>query len=149
MVHVLLSTAGKSCSTYKEKTNMTKVNGWYSYPYDKETKALLNELFGNLSVGVVNDSNVFTSEVGDAFVVTMAIPGVNREDLKVVAKDGQLTVVYQPKTANRFVGNFNRSWHTKGLDVDALTATYVDGILTVNVPKLKKAEATVKTFVVN
>jgi HSP20 family molecular chaperone IbpA len=121
-------------------------NGWYTY--DKETKALLNELFGNLSVGVVSDTNVFTSEVGDAFVVKMAIPGVKREDLKVVAKDGHLNIGYQPKEVNRFVKSFNRSWHTKGLDVDALTATYVDGILTVSVPKLKKAD-TAKTFVVS
>jgi HSP20 family protein len=147
MVHVLLSTAGESCSIYKEKTNMT--NGWYTYPYDKETKALLNELFGSLSVGAVSDSNVFTSEVGDSFVVTIAMPGVNREDLKVVAKNGNLTVSYQPKENNRFVKSFSRSWNTNGLNVDALTATYTDGILTVNVPKLKKAEPAVKTFVVS
>lgn len=124
------------------------MTAWY-YNYDKETKALLNELFGGLSVGVVDDSNVFTSEVGDAFVVTMALPGVNREDLKIVAKDGHLTVSYQPKEKNRFVKNFNRSWHTKGLNVDSLTATYSDGVLTVTVPKVKKAEPAVKTFVVS
>jgi len=124
-------------------------NGWYTYPYDKETKALLNELFGSLSVGAVSDSNVFTSEVGDSFVVTIAMPGVNREDLKVVAKNGNLTVSYQPKENNRFVKSFSRSWNTNGLNVDALTATYTDGILTVNVPKLKKAEPAVKTFVVS
>ena len=118
------------------------------YNYDKETKALLNELFGGLSVGVVDDSNVFTSEVGDAFVVTMALPGVNREDIKIVAKGGNLTVSYQPKEKNRFVKNFSRSWHTQGLNVDALTATYADGVLTVTVPKVKKAEPAVKTFVV-
>lgn len=118
------------------------------YNYDKETKALLNELFGGLSVGVVDDSNVFTSEVGDAFVVTMALPGVNREDIKIFAKNGHLTINYQPKEKNRFVKSFNRSWHTQGLNVDALTATYADGILTVTVPKVKKAEPAVKTFVV-
>lgn len=118
------------------------------YNYDKETKALLNELFGTLSVGVVDDSNVFTSEVGDAFVVTMALPGVNRNDIKVIAKDGKLNVSYQPKEKNRFVKSFSRSWHTQGLNVDTLTATYTDGILTVTVPKVKKAEPAVKTFVV-
>jgi HSP20 family protein len=100
-------------------------------------------------VGAVSDSNVFTSEVGDSFVVTIAMPGVNREDLKVVAKNGNLTVSYQPKENNRFVKSFSRSWNTNGLNVDALTATYTDGILTVNVPKLKKAEPAVKTFVVS
>jgi len=124
--------------------NMT---AWH-YNYDKETKALLNELFGTLSVGVVDDSNVFTSEVGDAFVATMALPGVNREDLKILSKEGKLNVSYQPKEKNRFVKNFSRSWHTQGLNVDALTATYTDGILTVTVPKVKKAEPAVKTFVV-
>jgi HSP20 family protein len=120
---------------------------WY-YNYDKETKALLDEVFGSLAVKVVDDSNVFTSEVGDSFVVTMALPGVNREDLKITVKDGHLNVAYQPKEANRFVKNFTRSWHTKGLNVDALTAAYTNGILTVTVPKLKKVEPTVKTFVV-
>lgn len=124
------------------------MTAWY-YNYDKETKALLNELFGNLSVGVVDDSNVFTSEVGDAFVVTMALPGVNREDLKILAKNGQLSVSYQPKEKNRFVKNFSRAWTTEGLNVDALTATYTDGVLTVNVPKVKKTEPAVKTFVVS
>lgn len=124
------------------------MTAWY-YNYDKETKALLNELFGNLSVPIVDDSNVFTSEVGDAFVVTMALPGVNREDLKILAKNGQLSVSYQPKEKNRFVKNFTRSWRTDGLNVDALTATYTDGVLTVNVPKVKKAEPAVKTFVVS
>jgi HSP20 family protein len=121
---------------------------WY-YNYDKETKALLNELFGNLSVGVVADQNVFTSEVGDSFVATVALPGANREDLKVVAKDGNLTVSYQPKEKNRFTKSFSRSWHTEGLNVDKLTATYTDGVLTVTVPKAKKAEPAVKTFVVS
>jgi HSP20 family protein len=124
------------------------MTAWH-YNYDKETKALLNELFGTLSVGVVDDSNVFTSEVGDAFVVTMALPGVNREDLKILSKEGKLNVSYQPKEKNRFVKNFSRSWHTQGLNVDALTATYTDGVLTVNVPKVKKTEPAVKTFVVS
>ena len=124
------------------------MTAWY-YNYDKETKALLNELFGNLSVPIVDDSNVFTSEVGDAFVVTMALPGVNREDLKILAKNGQLSVSYQPKEKNRFVKNFTRSWRTDGLNVDALTATYTVGVLTGNVPKVKKAEPAVKTFVVS
>jgi HSP20 family molecular chaperone IbpA len=122
-------------------------NQWY-YSYDKETKKLLNELFGSLAVNVVDDSSVFTSENGDAFVVTVALPGASREDLKITAKDNSLTVNYQPKQANRFVKKFNRSWDSTGLNVDLLAATYADGVLTVTVPKLKKQEPTVKTFVV-
>ena len=123
------------------------MTSWY-YNYDKETKQLLNELFGSLSVGVVADQNVFTSENGDAFVVTMALPGINRDDIKITAKDNALSVNYQPKEPTRFVKSFKRSWDSKGLNVDALTATYADGILTVTVPKAKKAEPAVKTFVV-
>ena len=122
-------------------------NQWY-YNYDKETKKLLNELFGNLSVNVVDDSSVFTTENGDAFVVTVALPGASREDINVTAKDNTLTVSYQPKEQNRFVKKFNRTWDSKGLNVDALTAAYVNGVLTVTVPKAKKAEPAVKTFVV-
>ena len=123
-------------------------NQWY-YNYDKETKKLLNELFGSLAVNVVDDSNVFTAENGEAFVVSVALPGVSREDIKISAKNGVLAVSCNPKEGNRFTKKFNRSWDSKGLDVDSLTAAYVDGVLTVKVPKVKKPESVEKTFVVS
>ncbi len=123
-------------------------NTWYTYPYDKETKALLNELFGNLPVNVTDSASVKTSEDKENFVITAALPGAKKEDIKISAKDNVLTVTYKPEKPNQFASSFSRTWRSTGLNVDALTATYTDGILTVTVPHNKKVEHGAKTFVV-
>jgi len=119
---------------------------WYAY--DKDTKALLDELFGTLSVDVTDSGTVKTAEDKESFVITAALPGAKKEDIRISAKNDTITVSYQPEKPNEFAKNLARSWRAVGLNVDALTATYTDGILRVTVPRVKKIEDRAKTFVV-
>jgi len=123
------------------------MTAWYYNNLDKNSKQLFDDLFGSLSVNAVDNSSVQTKENSDAFIVTAALPGAKRDDIKISSQGSAITLTYLPKDANPFARNISRSWGAKGLDVDGLNASYVDGILSIVVPKLKKdPEPKVKTF---
>jgi HSP20 family molecular chaperone IbpA len=120
----------------------------FSYVNPSDVETLLNELFGRLSSEVVStkQGKVVENENDNTFTVTAAIPGAKREDVFLTLKYNVFFVGYNPKTPNPLASAFTRSYDTKGLDMDSVAATYVDGVLTVTVQKLKKKEPTVKTY---
>ncbi|WP_333821110.1 Hsp20/alpha crystallin family protein [Ohtaekwangia sp.] len=93
-----------------------------------------------------------------AFEIHVAVPGVNKEDFKLDVNDNLLTIsgerkFTKEKKDNNFhsietqYGTFSRSFSLpENVDVNAISAKYVNGILEITVPKDEKkvVKATIK-----
>ena len=89
-------------------------------------------------------------DTGDAFKLEAELPGFKKEDIKIDIENDCLTIsaVRNADTKEekdnyvkreRFYGAFTRSFDVSGINVDAIEASYTDGVLTVTLPK-KAAE---------
>ena len=88
-------------------------------------------------------ANVQETETG--FSLALATPGLKKEDLTIKVENNVLTISYQPEAADTNetftrhefgIKAFERGFQLpKTVDADAITATYTDGILTVQLPK--------------
>ena len=91
---------------------------------------------------------------GDAdgkYVLEAELPGFNKEDIQLDVKDGILTITAQ-HTENedekndkgeyirreRRYGSFRRSFDVTGIDENAITASYKDGVLELTLPKAQQ-----------
>ena len=78
-------------------------------------------------------------------VITMATPGVSREDIKVDVDNSTLTVSFASETSENsnfnFQSSFSRSWSLgDNINLDDIAADYQNGILSIEIPKASKAE---------
>lgn len=94
-------------------------------------------------------------EKDDAFVVTAEVPGINAKDVDISIDDSVLTLSGEKKEEKeegkegskfhmweRRYGSFRRSFTLpQAVEADRITAKATDGILTVTLPKTKKAKA--------
>jgi HSP20 family protein len=86
-------------------------------------------------------------EAGDHFVLRADLPGMREEDVKIELEDGTLTVSGERKAEHesneegyyrveRAFGSFSRSLTLpKGVDADAVSASFDNGVLEVRIPK--------------
>lgn len=111
---------------------------------------LFDELFGNLNYQT-ESTNQFTAvnvhETNDAFHIEVSAPGRNKDNFKINADKGLLTISYEKteeKETNEYktlrrefsVSNFKRSFNLpENITVDDIKAKYNDGILSVFIPK--------------
>lgn len=84
---------------------------------------------------------------GDDMVVYAELPGLDRSDIDVSVTDGTLTIKGERKSESekedagwlireRSYGAFERTLVLpEGIDPEAISADYVDGVLTVRIPK--------------
>lgn len=91
------------------------------------------------------------SEEKDALSVRLELPGVKKEDIAVSLHDGTLTISGERKPdslqkgetrrTERFVGRFQRSIVLPStVSAAGVKAAYVDGILSVHLPKAEEAK---------
>ncbi len=88
-------------------------------------------------------------ETKDAFGLEVAAPGMKKDDFKIEVKDGCLVISAEAKAekeekAENYTRKefnyqaFTRSfWLPENVKADEIKATYMDGILKLNVPKIK------------
>ncbi len=86
-------------------------------------------------------------ESGESLVLRADLPGLKREDVEIEVKDNVLTVSGERRTESeekadgyfrveRASGRFSRSLTLpEGIDPDAITADFTDGVLEVRIPK--------------
>ena len=91
-------------------------------------------------------------EDNDAFVVTADLPGLTKKDISINIKENMLTVSGERKSVikdekrnycrtERRYGAFKRSFQlTDKVLADKITASFKDGVLTVNVPKAEEVK---------
>ena len=87
------------------------------------------------------------AETADAFVLRADLPGVSQEDVGIELEDTVLTVSGERKSdhetkgegfyrVERAFGRFSRSLTLpKGVDPEAIAASFTDGVLEVRIPK--------------
>lgn len=87
------------------------------------------------------------SDRGDSFVLEADLPGFKKDDIKIDLENDRLTISaerkdeHEEKGKNGYIrrersyGSFSRSFDVSGIDTSAISASYTDGVLTLNLPK--------------
>ena len=86
---------------------------------------------------------------GDHFLLEAELPGFQKEDIHLELKEGILTIKAEHKEnqdqkddkgnyirRERRYGSFSRTFDVSGIDENAITAVYNNGILELTLPKL-------------
>ena len=125
-------------------------SNYYVSAYDpfKEMEEFERRFFGQRTPSMKTDIR----ETENAYILEADLPGFSREDIHAEIKDGYLTIRAEHKSENednsesylrreRSYGSFSRTFDLDGIDADAITASFKDGVLTLELPKLTpKAE---------
>ena len=125
-------------------------SNFYVSAYDpwKEMEEFEKRFFGQRTPAMKTDIR----EADGAYILEAELPGFSREDIHAEIKNGYLTIRAERKSESednnenylrreRSFGSFSRTFDLEGIDADAISASFKDGILTLNLPKLApKAE---------
>ena len=100
------------------------------------------EFFSTVSRSAATD----IKETDDAFQIETELPGFDKSEISVSVKEGVLTVRAEhqgEKSSDEGYVRRERAWETversfevTGVDTAAISAAYVNGVLTVTLPKL-------------
>jgi HSP20 family protein len=107
--------------------------------YRRETfDDLFNAIFFS-ERNVINNSVItrVTKTDEGGFNIALSIPGVNKEDVKILLDKGLISVNYlRPENSDSFVDTFKREWRLdKDSDLNGITAHFNNGVLTISVPR--------------
>ena len=108
--------------------------------------------FEEMSRSFWDDSNVsaFRTDITEKdgkYILEAELPGFKKEDISVDIDKDCLTISAEHKSeeneedANsyirreRYYGSYSRCFNVKGIDTEAITAAYNDGVLTLTMPK--------------
>lgn len=120
---------------------------------------LLDDFFGYPFHGRSYDNSVNelmrtdVKDMGNAYELTMNLPGVKKEDVKAELKDGYLTINATSNSENnekdgngkyirreRYMGSCNRSFYVgEDLSQEDIKARFEDGTLKLTIPKKEEA----------
>ena len=99
-----------------------------------------------------NDTNpnAFRTDITEkdgVYTLTAELPGFKKEDIGIDIDKDCLTIAAERKDESededkernyvrreRFYGSYSRSFNVKGIDTEAINASYADGILTLTMP---------------
>lgn len=120
-------------------------NSWFSDPiFDHFFD--MGDWFGSSAF------RVDVKDMGDKFELQAELPGVKQENIDLSIKDDTLTISAEFKHedsdnshnyiySERRSGKFMRSFDVSGIEQDAITADYNDGVLCLTLPKVKPQES--------
>ncbi len=107
-----------------------------------------NDLFDDFSLSKENNMKCDIYEREGNYHIEMDIPGFNKEDIKVEAKNDYLTITAEKSSENndednernyvhreRTYGRYQRSFYLNGLDSENIDAEFNNGVLKIMVPK--------------
>jgi len=88
------------------------------------------------------------SDDGKTYTVEAELPGFKKEEINVDITSDRLTITAEHSSESesddekknfvrkeRFYGSYSRSFDISGIDADAISAEYTDGILTLSLPR--------------
>jgi HSP20 family protein len=121
--------------------------------FDRYTKSMSWPQWGNQEIMATGDwtPRVDITETDKEFVIKVEIPEVNKEDVKVTVDSGVLTIRGERKQekeeknkkfhrVERFYGSFARSFTLPdNVDDAKIEASFKDGVLNLQIPKLAEA----------
>ena len=98
------------------------------------------------------------SKEGDEYTLSVDVPGIKKEDIKLTYEDGYLTIEAKANTdikekgkflsRERFSGTAKRRYYLGDVDESSITAACDNGVLTVRFNELKP-EVKTKTIEIN
>lgn len=118
--------------------------------FSRNFNDIVDEFFNNASTNYRKDSfmpSVDVSETDTQFEVSVELPGLKKEDIKVDLEKGRLTISGERKFKNEEegknyhrvetqYGKFSRSFYLPDtIDEDSILAKYEDGILHISINK--------------
>lgn len=129
-------------------------------PFGRYTNNSLNSLFDDFerSFFPVDRSQMpaFRTDIkdeGDHFLLEADLPGFRKEDIDLHLQDGLLTITAKHDETSenkdesgkyvcreRRVGSFTRSFNVSGIQEDAISASYENGVLKLTLPKQGEPE---------
>lgn len=96
-------------------------------------------------------------DIGDSYLLEADLPGFNKEDIHVDIKNNHLTISAERHSeiekkddkgnvihSERSFGSFSRGFDLSGVEEDRISASYKDGVLTLNLPKKKEVAPEVR-----
>ena len=132
-------------------TQMTRRNPW------SDMRTLLDPFFGRFNYLEDEPTNgtwappVDVAEETDKILVRVEVPGMNQEDLKVHFEDGLLMISGERRFERKDERNYHRIERAYGsfvrtftlprsVDANKIAASYKNGILEIEIPKLEEAK---------
>ena len=99
-------------------------------------------------------------EADGAYILEAELPGFTREDIHAEIKNGYLTIRAERKSESednnenylrreRSFGSFCRTFDLEGIDADAISASFKNGVLTLELPKLAPKAEEAKKLEIN
>lgn len=97
-----------------------------------------------------NNVSAFRTDITEKdgkYILEADLPGFKKEDISVDIDKECLTITAEHKSEEkeenadsyirreRYYGSYTRSFNVKGIDTEAITAAYNDGVLTLTMPK--------------
>ena len=97
-----------------------------------------------------NNVSAFRTDITEKdgkYVLEADLPGFKKEDISLDIDKDCLTITAEHKSEEkeenadsyirreRYYGSYTRSFNVKGIDTEAITAAYNDGVLTLTMPK--------------
>ena len=135
--------------------------------YPRNINFLFDEIFNSFPTTWGTDSNKSSStpkvnihETKDAYLLDLSAPGLNKEDLKVNAENGLLTISFEKKEDSQTeevktikrefsYASFSRSFSLDDkIDVEGIQAKYENGVLKLNLPKKEEVKINPKAITV-
>ena len=133
-------------------------SNYYVSAYDpfKEMEEFERRFFGQRTPAMKTDIR----ETENAYILESDLPGFTREDIHAEVKDGYLTIRAERKSDNedknenylrreRSFGSFSRTFDLEGIDADAISASFKNGVLTLELPKLAPKAEEAKKLEIN
>lgn len=132
--------------------NLTPYRKHNELVYDpfRELEDFERSFFGNDSLVAFRTD---IEDAGDKLVLTADLPGFNKEDLHVDIEDQRLVIQaerhsnYEKKDnrgsylrCERSYGRYSRSFSLEGIDTEHISASYNNGVLTLNLPKQQEVK---------
>lgn len=142
----------------EEDPSDASIEDRFLWSLEKRVDELFNDFGGSLATYVVPEMRgVFSPtidirETRNGTVVSAEIPGIDREDINITVHDGVLTLSGVKKVEKeeqetsyqhleRSYGCFSRNISLPdAIDSERVQAAYKNGVLTVTLPKTKKAK---------
>ncbi len=139
---------GKEVSTKTHLTTLPSLSSWVDNFFDTE---LNSGFLANFNKGMTLPA-VNIMDTMDAYVLEIAVPGMNKSDFTIDIDNKVLSIASSKKevrednnanyTRREFgYSSFKRTFVLPDtVEEDHVTATYLDGILKVNLPKREEAK---------
>jgi HSP20 family protein len=156
MVHFLTSTGKQQNNNLKQEDKKMKLVKWNNDPvfpvlFNRFFTDDLDTYFPTRDCGCFPATNIVENDKD--FEIEFAVPGRNKDDIKISIENDVLTVSSEKEskgeekgrnfTRKEFVfASFKRSFTLpKTVDAEQISASYNNGILKIGIPKKEEAQA--------